>query len=92
MSLFKESNPEATELDIIKEAFLNVTESFLNCGAIKKHRPKVEKVPFEILPSTFVFDNVDNLQETVINEAFKEYPYKTPQITVGWIKCNYRGA
>jgi len=73
LSLFKESNPEATELDIIKKAFLSVTESFLNCGAIRKISPQDEESTFEILPSTFVFDNVDNLQEAAINEAFEEY-------------------
>lgn len=67
------NNPQACEKDVIKTAFLDVAKVFVNCGCVESHITTCAGADLELLPSNFVFDNVDNLQEEAIHEAFAEH-------------------
>ncbi|MGK0270722.1 MAG: hypothetical protein ACI88H_001370 [Cocleimonas sp.] len=73
LSDFIKNNPEATEKDVIKTAFLEVAKTFVNYGCIESHTHQNGEKELELLPSNFIFDNVDNMQEEAINEAFSEH-------------------
>lgn len=67
------NNPQACEKDVIKTAFLDVAKNFVNYGCIESRITTGSEAKLELLPSNFVFDNVDNLQKEAIHEAFAEH-------------------
>jgi hypothetical protein len=73
LSDFATNNPKAGEKDVIKAAFLDVAKVFVNCGCIETHLNQNGEKELELLPSNFVFDNVDNMQEEAVLEAFSEH-------------------
>lgn len=87
LSDFASNNPEAEEKDVIKTAFLDVAKVFVNCGCIESHVNESGERELELLPSNFIFDNVDNLQEEAITEAFSEhsseFQYLSKQFAIG---------
>jgi hypothetical protein len=73
LSDYLANHPQADEKDVIKTAFLDVSKVFVNCGCVEQHIGADGGTEIELLPSNFVFDNVDNLQEEAIHEAFAEH-------------------
>ncbi|MEZ9679868.1 DUF3800 domain-containing protein [Vibrio splendidus] len=88
LSDFKEKFPECTEKDVIKSAFVNVAYKFVNFGCVQRDLDENRLWDYIIYPSTFYFDNVTNLQEKSVLEAFKEYPEHYPHIANGFCVGN----
>ncbi|MFM2615587.1 hypothetical protein [Vibrio campbellii] len=84
LSEFKDKFPDCTEKDVIKAAFIDVAYKFVNFGCVQRHAEIDRKWDYTILPSQFYFDNVTNLQEQSILEAFQEYPNHYPHIANGF--------
>lgn len=80
---FKKQKPESTENDVIKAAFINVAYKFVNFGCIQRDFERDVGVSYTLFPSSFYFDNVANLQEESVLEAFQEYPDHYPHIADG---------
>jgi hypothetical protein len=87
LSDFASNNLGAGEKDVIKTAFLEVAKVFVNCGCIETHIHESGEKELELLPSNFIFDNVDNMQEEAINEAFlehsSEFEHLSKQFAIG---------
>lgn len=87
LSEFAINNPDVGEKDIIKAAFLEVAKVFVNCGCIESHHNQSGEQVLELLPSNFVFDNVNNMQKEAVLEAFSEhsseFEYLSKQFAVG---------
>jgi len=71
LSEYKKQYPDATEKNVIKTAFLDVVERFTNYGCVES--TNVHGYDKMLLPSNLYFDNVDNLQEDSILEAFQDH-------------------
>jgi hypothetical protein len=74
LSDYKKVSPVATEKEIIKKAFIDVAYKFANYGCVNRYLGEGRTFNVEVYPGSFYFDNVNNLQEESIEEAFKEYP------------------
>ncbi len=87
LSDFVRNNSNAEEKDVIKAAFIDIAKVFVNCGCIEPHINENGEKELELLPSNFIFDNVDNLQEEAIKEAFSEhsseFDYLSKQFSIG---------
>ncbi|WP_341489295.1 DUF3800 domain-containing protein [Photobacterium damselae subsp. damselae] len=88
LSDFLRANPKCTEKDVIKSAFINVAYKFVNFSCVDQLYPFDERWDYMLSPSAFYFDNVTNLQEQSILEAFKEYPEHYPHIANGFCVDN----
>ena len=88
LSDFKEKFPGCTEKDVIKSAFVNVAYKFVNFGCVQRSLDENRSWNYVMYPSSFYFDNVTNLQEESVLEAFKEYPEHYPHIANGFCVGN----
>lgn len=77
---FKKRYPDSGEKDVIKAAFIDVAYKFVNFGCVQRHLDREQNMQFTLLPCRFYFDNVANLQEKAVLEAFEKYPDHYPHI------------